>query len=151
MLTNGENTNTRSGGLASPNSGIPDLLPPLPALLLCCGPRPSHEVVLPGAFASLPPTTPSRFCIGLRAGEVLWAAVPGSQQSPGWQQGNSATQGSPMSLGCWSDPCGKVWMELAGDRRPGPGKVGELCSLSGWRGEIRTASWQRWAWPACLT
>lgn len=98
-----------------------------------------------------PPTTPSRFCIGLRAGEVLWAAVPGSQQSPGWQQGNSATQGSPMSLGCWSDPCGKVWMELAGDRRPGPGKVGELCSLSGWRGEIRTASWQRWAWPACLT
>lgn len=30
-------------------------------------------------------------------------------------------------------------MELAGDRRPGLGKVGELCSLGEWRGEIRIA------------
>lgn len=42
-------------------------------------------------------------------------------------------------------------MELAGDRRPGLGTAGELCSFREWKAEIRMASWQRWAWPALLT
>lgn len=41
-------------------------------------------------------------------------------------------------------------MELAGDR-PGLDKAEGLCSLRGWRGETRMASWQRWTWPAPLT
>lgn len=84
-------------------------------------PNLSHEVVLPGTFG--PPSL--RLCISLRTrvGQLCEAPLP--------------AQSSPVSLGHRSDPCTwrgpyKKWgIKLAGYRRIGLGKIGELCSSVG--------------------